>query len=180
MGLVPARAALTIQCRMPYTLWHAGIQIGETAFEQTHGRQKIGVLRPTAYGLEILPKLIGFLSAASNLKDEMASRGMTADGELRGLDALLKSSDPGRRILDLGKELREVEVHDGTGKRIEFRMIVFSDLWELRALCRKLGRRGGLPAEEPTSRTGPRYIVSVTLGKSPVAFPRFGVTSRDN
>lgn len=165
---------------MTYTLWHAGVQIGETNFEQTHGRQKFGVFRPTAYGLEIFPRLSGILSAASRLKDEMAERGLTGEDGIDDPGGVLESTEGGRAVIEVGKTLSEVELHDPGGKRLEFRSIAFSDLAELRRLCRKMSLRKDLPGDNDIPEGGPRYVVSVTLGKSPIPWARFGMTSRDN
>ena len=165
---------------MTYTFWHCGVQIGETNFEQTHGRQKLGVFRPTAYGLEIFPRLSGTLSAASQLRDDMQARGVTEENDPDVIQDLLESTEGGRAMIELGRTLSEVELHDPKGKRLEFKSIAFSDLVELRQLCRKLGGRTSIPDDDEIPRNGPRYLVSVTLGKSPMPLSRFGMTSRDN
>jgi hypothetical protein len=164
---------------MRYTLWHAGLKIGETAFEQKHARQRLGVFWPTGYGLEIFPRLSGILSAAAKLKSEMASRGLRED-ELAENEELFVSTEGGRDMVELGRTLSEVELRDPKGQRLEFRSIAFSDLEELRRLCRQLATPTEMPGDDEIGETGPRYVVSVTLGKSPVSFPRFGMTSRDN
>jgi hypothetical protein len=163
-----------------YTLWHCGVQIGETRFEQARDRQKIGVFRPTTYGLELLPRLSGVLSAASRLKAEMAARGMDEHSDPDAVASVLDSTEGGRAMIELGKVLSEVELRDPTGKRLEFKSIAFSDLVELRRLCLELSSPTPLPDDDEIPPNGPRYIVSVTLGRSPVPFPRFGMTSRDN
>jgi hypothetical protein len=165
---------------MTYTLWHAGVRIGETSFEQTHGRQKFGVFRPTAYGVEIFPRLSGILSAASQLKDDLAQRGLTGDGDVDDVEGLLETTAGGSAVLEVGKTLSEVELHDPKGKRLEFKSIAFTDLVELRRLCRKMSLDDDLPADDEIPEGGPRYVVSVTLGKSSVPIARFGMTSRDN
>lgn len=165
---------------MAYTLWHAGVQIGETNFERTHGRQKFGVFRPTTYGLEIFPRLSGILSAASRLKDDMKQRGLTGDEDVGNIEDLFENTEGGRAVIEVGKTLSEVELHDAKGKRLEFKSIAFSDLAELRRLCRKLSLEDDIPNDDEIPEGGPRYVVSVTLGKSPMPIPRFGMTSRDN
>lgn len=164
---------------MTYTLWHSGIRIGETMFEQTHGRQKLGVFRPTTYGLEIFPRLSGVLSAASRLKEEMSERGLSEADAIENVGELIETTEGGRAMIELGRTLIDVELHDPKGKRLEFTSIAFSDLVELRSLCRKLGT-GSVPDDAEIPADGPRYLVSVTLGKSPIPHDRFGMTSRDN
>jgi hypothetical protein len=50
---------------MPYTLWHCGVLIGETDFEEPGRRppQYAGIFRPTDYGLVVFPRLTGILTA---------------------------------------------------------------------------------------------------------------------
>ena len=55
---------------MAYTFWHSGVLIGESDLEEAsdNPRQHGGVFRPTAYGLEIFPRLTGILSEWYELK----------------------------------------------------------------------------------------------------------------
>ena len=58
---------------MAHTFWHSGILIGASDLEESsqHPRQRGGVFRPTAYGLEIFPRLTGILSAGHALKTHL-------------------------------------------------------------------------------------------------------------
>ncbi len=52
---------------MPHTLWHCGVLLGEARLRASPGfaRQIVGPFRPTAHGLEILPRLTGPQSVAT-------------------------------------------------------------------------------------------------------------------
>ena len=152
---------------MPYTLWHCGVLIGETDFEEPGRRppQYAGIFRPTGYGLAVFPRLTGMLTAASGLKNELESRGLSEnDMSSDEVEVILDTTPSGRKVLDIGKALSEVELRDPKGLVLEFKQIAFIDLTELAALSRKLGCNEemdweGLPSEAP------QYIVSVTLGQ---------------
>src|SRR4051812_12058348 len=49
---------------MTYTFWHSGVLIGESELEDISDKpgQRGGTFHPTAYGLEIFPRLSGILS----------------------------------------------------------------------------------------------------------------------
>lgn len=150
---------------MSHTLWHCGVLIGETDFEEDGCRPPhyAGVFRPTEYGRTVFPRLTGILTAASGLKDELEARGLS-DDEMspEQVANLLDNTRDGPKVLDIGKALSEVELRDPEGRLLEFKQIAFIDLAELAALSRKLGCNGdmeweGLPPEAP------QYIVSVTL-----------------
>ena len=66
---------------MTYSFWHSGVLIGESDLEDRsdHPGQKGGIFRPTAYGLEILPRLTGFLSAGHALKTHLEANGLSAE-----------------------------------------------------------------------------------------------------
>lgn len=149
---------------MPYTLWHCGVLIGETDFGN-HGRRRrqwADVFRPTRYGLEVFPRLTGMLTAAADLKDEMKRRGIRDFEAEDAAPDLFASTDAGKKVVDIGRHLSEVEIRDPSGARVEFASIAFMDLMELDALSRRLVGGTDNPgfASDPDA---PRYIVSATF-----------------
>jgi len=148
-----------------YTFWHSGILIGESDLEgaSDHPRQRGGVFRPTAYGLEVFPRLSGILSAGYALKTHLDANGLSAEELERGeIDELLDTTPAGQRIIDIGRMLSEVEMRAPDGLRLEFASIAFSDVSEIERLVREmgLGAAGALPDLPPDA---PRYVVSATL-----------------
>ena len=151
---------------MPYTLWHSGVLIGETDFEESGRRppQYAGVFRPTDYGRSIFPRLTGILTAASGLKDQLQARGLSEDEmSAEQVERLMEDTAEGRKVLDIGKALSEVELRDPEGRQLTFRQIAFIDLAELAALSRKLECNTDMEWETLPPEA-PQYIVSVTLG----------------
>ena len=150
---------------MTYTFWHSGILIGESDLEEKsdHPRQRGGVFRPTAYGLELFPRLSGILAAGHALKTHLDANGLSPDEmDRQQIDELLDETPAGQQILDIGRTISEVEMRAPDGQRLEFESIAFSDLTELKRLVRelKLGAVDDLP---DLTDTAPRYIVSATL-----------------
>jgi hypothetical protein len=173
---------------MPYTLWHCGVLIGETDFEEGGRRppQYVGVFRPTEYGRGVFPRLTGMLTAASGLKDELGARGLSEEEMSREeVENLLDNTPDGNKVLDIGRALSEVELRDPEGRVLEFKQIAFIDLAELAALSRRLGCTAD-PEWETLPPEAPQYIVSVTLRTgdepteelfsvpTPVRLPRLG------
>ena len=165
---------------MPYTLWHAGVLIGETDFEgdrrdprRKGGRHLVGVFRPTGYGRRLLPRLCGILTAMSDLKDEVDRRGLDADDlPPDTLEELFVSTTAGAHVIDIGRVLSEVELRSPMGGTLEVASMGFMDLAELASLSRRLGvEDGGEPdiveppiVESDASRPNiPEFLVSVTL-----------------
>jgi len=149
---------------MPYTLWHCGVLIGDTDFEDSGRRppQYVGVFRPTEYGRAVFPRLTGILTAASGLKDELEARGVSEDQmSPEHVANLLDSTPDGNKVLDIGKALSEVELRDPEGRPLEFKQIAFIDLTELAALSRKLGCNADMEWETLPPEA-PQYVVSVT------------------
>ena len=66
---------------MAYTFWHSGILIGESDLEDASDfpRHYHGVFRPTAYGLEVFPRLSGMLSAGHALKTHLDANGLSPE-----------------------------------------------------------------------------------------------------
>ena len=154
---------------MAYTLWHTGVLIGETDFEgeTENGRRTrrhlSGAFRPTAYGRRMLPRMSGMLTAASDLKDELARRGLSeTEMEPDAIANLFDTTPAGARIVDIGRALSEIELRDPSGAALEFASIAFIDLAELDALARKLecDTSVDLSAMPPQVM---EFIVSVTL-----------------
>ena len=150
---------------MTYTFWHSGILIGESDLEEKsdNPRQRGGVFRPTAYGLEVFPRISGILSAGHALKTHLEANGLSPD-EMDGdeIEDLLDNTPAGRKVIDIGRMLSEVEMHGPDGRRLEFASIQFSDMLELERLFSEMG----LGAADDIKRLppdAPRYIVSATL-----------------
>jgi hypothetical protein len=148
-----------------YTFWHSGILIGEGDLEENPDRpqQRAGIFRPTAYGLEIFPRLSGILSAGHALKAHLEAKGFDPDEMSRDeVDEVLDTTPVGRRVIDIGRTLSEVELRGSDGARLEFASIAFTDLLELRTLARELETPCADDlAELPPD--APRYVVSATL-----------------
>ena len=150
---------------MAYTFWHSGILIGESDLEEAaHNRRQVGgVFRPTAYGLEVFPRLSGILAAGHALKTHLTANGLSPEEmEHCELADLLDTTPAGQKIIDIGRMLSDVEVRAPDGLRLEFASIAFSDLSELQRLVREMELSGAhdltdLPPDAP------RYIVSATL-----------------
>jgi hypothetical protein len=150
---------------MTYTFWHSGILIGDSDLEEasSNPRQFGGVFRPTAYGLEVFPRLTGILSAGHALKAHLDATGLSPDDMERGeIDELLDTTPAGQKIIDIGRMLSDVEMRASDGTRLEFASIAFSDLAELQRLVRELGLDSAEELEDPPP-DAPRYIVSATL-----------------
>jgi hypothetical protein len=150
---------------MTYTFWHSGILIGESDLEDDSGNpgQRGGVFRPTAYGLEVFPRLTGILSAGHALKTHLDANGLCPEAMERSeIDDLLDTTPAGQKIIDIGRMLSEVEVRASDGRRLEFASIGFTDLLELKRLARELevGSAAGLADLPPDV---PRYMVSATF-----------------
>lgn len=150
---------------MTYTFWHSGLLIGESDLEERgdHPGQQGGIFRPTAYGLEVFPRLGGFLSAGHALKTHLEANGLSPDemGEDE-IDRLLDATPAGKKIIDIGRMIADMEMRAPDGQRMEFASIAFSDLMELQRLVGELDGESDedlpdLPADAP------RYIVSATL-----------------
>ena len=153
---------------MTYTFWHSGILIGESDLEDgsDRPRQRGGVFRPTAYGLEVFPRLSGILAAGHALKTHLDANGLSPD-DMDGeqIDELLDGTPAGQQIIDIGRTISEVEMCAPDGQRLEFESIAFSDLTELKRLVRelKLGEVDDPPELPDLTDDAPRYIVSATL-----------------
>ncbi len=167
-----------IGCRMAYSFWHSGILIGEAdlAPDPKEARHLAGVFNPTAYGLEIFPRLTGFFSAAHQLKMNLEDNGLCPEEMDREVEHVFDTTPAGRKIIDIGRALSDVEMRSPDGKRMEFSSIGFSDVTELRSLLHDMALDSAHDLED-LPPDAPRYIVSATLhdGSSPRgddAFPR--------
>jgi hypothetical protein len=150
---------------MHCTFWHCGVLIGEADLESNpERRQQIaGVFRPTAYGLQIFPRLTGILSAGHALKSHLDANGLDPDNMAGDqIEELLDGTPAGRKIIDIGRTLSEVELRGPDDTRLEFASIGFTDIVELQALARELNTDS---ADELTTLPpeAPRYLVSTTL-----------------
>lgn len=158
---------------MRHTLWHCGVLIGEAKMQvnPAQPRQIVGEFRPTAYGRELLPRLTGVLSAAAALKDEMATRGISEESvtdPVTGPD-LIESMPGGRKMVDIGRTLSEVQLRDPSGIALEFKSIAFLDLGELDSLARKLGTMRPFATSEGGPHQRARVLVSATLASPPAS-----------
>lgn len=150
---------------MAHTFWHSGILIGESDLEEAsdHPGQRGGIFRPTAYGLEVFPRLTGILSAGYALKTHLEANGLSPEALEGGeIEELLDTTPAGQKIIDIGRMLSEVEMRAPDGRRLEFVSIAFSDLSEIQRLAREMqfGADNELADLPPDA---PRYIVSATL-----------------
>lgn len=144
---------------MKYTLWLNGHLLGETRLEHRNpvGTQRMGGLRPTAYGLELLPGLSGFLSAASALKKAMHDVGISdPDKELDRTMALMETLPEGERFSELVKALSQLELREAGGNRAAFHTLIITDLRELAELSQ------GFDADAEIAQGIPRFVVSAT------------------
>jgi len=81
------------------------------------------------------------------------------------LGAFLDTTAAGRKIIDIGRMLSEVEMRAPDGRRLEFASIAFSDLAELQRLVREM-EVGAVHDLTDLPPDAPRYIVSATLTKA--------------
>lgn len=159
---------------MEYTFWHAGILIGTSALDHPSRNpgQRGGVFQPTPHGIAIFPRLTGILGAGLALKRQLDARGLSPDDLSPDETAtLLETSPAGRKILDLGRALSDVEVHGPDGRRLEFSSIAFTDLAELRTITREIDP-GGADGMADLPPEAPRYIVSATFRANAAASER--------
>ena len=144
---------------MKYTLWLNGHLLGETRLEHRNpiGAQRVGGLRPTPYGAELLPGLCGFLSAASAVKKAMRTLGVhDPDGDVHRTMEVLETVPEGQRFSELVKALSELELREAGGERAAFHTVIITDVRELESLA---------DGQDPTMQVAediPRYIISAT------------------
>lgn len=160
---------------MPYTFYHSGVLIGESKLEDVadnNRRQRAGVFRPTAYGMDIFPRLTGILSAGHALKEYLDANGLSPDDMEKGeIEQLLDATPAGQKIIDIGRMLSEVEIRRPNGTPQHFESIAFIDQLEWKRVGQLLGDPAAELEELPPGV--PRYVVSATLRKAS------GVTSRE-
>lgn len=150
---------------MPYTFYHAGVLIGESKLEDVRSkRQRAGVFRPTPYGLDIFPRLTGILSAGHALETHLRENGLSLDDMDRAeVENLFDTNPAGRKIIDIGRMLSEVEIQAPNGDRKEFKQIAFIDQLEWKRVLKDPA--ADVEIEEWPAGV-PRYVVSVTLRHS--------------
>lgn len=143
---------------MKYTLWLNGHLLGETRLEHKNpaGAQRMGGLRPTAYGLELLPGLCGFLSAAAALKTAMENVGIDPDKDVDRTLQLMETIPEGARFSELVKALSQLELREAGGDRAAFHTVIITDVRELAELSRRFDPDIELPDGEP------RFVISAT------------------
>src|SRR5690349_14234515 len=102
---------------MRYTFYHAGVLIGESKLEDARSkRQRAGVFHPTAYGLDIFPRLTGILSAGHALETHLRENGLSLDHMERAeVEHLFDTNPAGQKIIDIGRMLSEVEIQAPNG-----------------------------------------------------------------
>jgi hypothetical protein len=154
---------------MAYTFWHCGVLIGESELEDATGnaRQRGGIFWPTAHGLQVFPRLTGILTAGHALKAYIEAKGLSEDEmEPHEVEELLEKTPAGRKVIDIGRMLSDVEVRSADGRRLEFASIAFTDLMEMRQFARELRQDSAddSPDDSPDlPADAPRYLVSTTF-----------------
>jgi len=164
---------------MSYTFWHSGILIGESDLEQAFesARHRGGVFRPTAHGLSIFPRLTGILTATHLLKTELEAKGRSPDNlERAEIEEIFDTTAVGKKIVDIGRTLSDIELRAADGRRLEFSSIAFSDLWELQRLLREMAIDPNLPLDEVPEDE--RYVVSATFTEKAVGRAAVATVSR--
>lgn len=151
---------------MTYTIWHAGTMIGESAFDQQsptgNPLQRAAIFIPTNYGRTLFPRLSGILTAAAELEEHMEARGL--DPERMDPDAiaeLMETTEGGRRFIEVGRLLSEVEIRDDHSRPLRFSRIAFIDMNELGTLHRRLAPDDASFDRVPED--APHLVVSATL-----------------
>ena len=155
---------------MTYTFWHRGQLIGRTDFEDSErnehdgGRLHMaGAFSPTPYGRQLLPRLCGILTAASEFKAELDRRGIDPDNLNEDqIENLFETTAAGAHIIGIGEILCDVELRDPAGTRLAVISMGFSDLAELASFSRKHGGRK-TAGSRPLPPGAPEFLVSVTL-----------------
>jgi hypothetical protein len=165
---------------MAYTFWHSGVLIGESDLDMPsdHPGQRGGVFRPTAYGEEIFPRLSGTLTALHGIRADLKAKGVAPDAA-RGdeIADLFDTTPAGRKFLDIGRMLSEVEVRGPDGRRMEFASIAFSDPREIHRLMLELAIDGA-EALEDLPPDAPHYVVSATFRTGAAASTAAGRAAR--
>lgn len=150
---------------MPYTFWYSGILIGESDLEEQsiNPRQHAGVFRPTAFGLEIFPRLTGILTAGHALKAHLDANGLCPETmEKSAIQEWFDTTPAGQKVVDIGRTLSQVELRAPDGDTLPFASIAFTDWLELRTLMRELNLESELPRDD-LPPGAPRYVVSATF-----------------
>lgn len=151
---------------MRYTLWLHDRLVGDTAFEHRGPApgQRLGALTPTAYGMEVVPHMAGFLGASFALKNEMDRRGLVnPDDQADGMLGVLEHSPEGARLIEIVKHLAELELRAPDGARLTIKSIAITDFRELAALAKQCGSEHDIENETMTEEGQPRYMVSATF-----------------
>ena len=143
---------------MRYTLWLNGHLLGETRLEHRGPgtAQRLGGLKPTLHGLEVLPKLCGFLSTAAAMKQALEEAGVSdPDQEAERTMELMASTPEGQRFTELVKQLGQLELREAGGAVASFHTVIITDIRELGELTERL-------EVKDIASDGPRFIVSAT------------------
>lgn len=143
---------------MRYTLWLNGHLLGETRLEHRGPgtAQRLGGLKPTLHGLEVLPNLCGFLSTAAAMKQALGEAGVTdPDEEAERTMELMETTAEGRRFTELVKQLGQLELRESGGDPAPFHTVIITDI-------RELGELTDQPELAKEASDGPRFIVSAT------------------
>ena len=143
---------------MKYTLWLNGHLLGETRLEHRNpaGAQRMGCLRPTAYGLELLPGLCGFLSAVAAFKKAAENAGVDPDADVPRTMQLMELIPEGARFSGLVKALSQLELREAGGDRAAFHTVIITDVREIAELSRGFDPDIELPDGVP------RFVISAT------------------
>src|SRR5687767_2419120 len=111
---------------MTYTIWHDGIMIGESDFDHPNPtgnpQQRAGTFRPTTYGRQLFPRLTGIMTATADLKDHFERTGVDPDTlDFDDLHGVFDSTEAGRKVVDIGRALSDVEIRDDRSRPLEFK-----------------------------------------------------------
>jgi hypothetical protein len=144
-----------------FTLFHLGQLVGTTEFEHPGStpNQRLGKFQPTDYGLTVLPRLTGLLEAAFGLKREMERLGIDPEGDADVISAALEEIPDGRRVVDVGRAISEMELRNDNGQVVVFTSLAISDVRQLIALA---GEVTG-SHEDPDDVGDWRYLISATF-----------------
>lgn len=83
--------------------------------------------------------------------------------EREAIEELLDTTAPGRKVVDIGRNLSEVQLRNPAGAVIEFASITFLDLSELERLSDRLECGSDAARKAFRAEGAPEFIVSATM-----------------
>lgn len=143
-----------------FTLYHLGQVVGTSDFDHPGAapNQRVGAFEPTPYGLTILPRITGLLEAGLGLKRAMERAGIDPDGDVDAIRAAFEELPEGRRVVDVGRAISELELRNEQGAVVTFTSLAISDVREMIALA-----RGDEPTDLPEDLGEWRFLISATF-----------------